>query len=147
MTRQEFINDVTWFGELKDFCYENDCDVCEDVIDSETMDEWIWDEIRDWGGSWEDLSDALGGISQGYDWYRRDGSLDYVYLDQRDFDAYKSDVLAWADDWGNIFDGEEDPDSYGDDNHFFDPVTGDVFDAGMPIEAKPVSELDAFLDL
>lgn len=145
MTRQEFINDVTSFDELLDFCYENDCDVCEDIVSSETMDEYIWDEIRDWDGSWEDLADALNGISQGYDWYRRDGSLDYVYMDDRDFDSYKQDVLDWADNWEGIFD-EEEPDQ-GDGYYYTDPMTGETLVAGEPIEAGTVSELDALFEL
>ena len=37
-------------------------------------------------------------LPTGYDYYRCDGSFDYVGLDDSDFEDYKSRVLDWMDD-------------------------------------------------
>ena len=150
MTRQEFVDDVTSFWDLIDFCNENGCDLCEDIVVQDAMDDWVWDDIRDWNGSWESLADALSGITQGHEYYRRHGSLDYEWMDGRDFEAYKADVLDWADD-SNAFDEEEPeepedgPDGYDDGYWYTDPVTGQTFVAGARITTAESPEFDAFL--
>ena len=37
MTRNEFIDNITEWYELKDFCSDFDCDVCEDIYDDEAF--------------------------------------------------------------------------------------------------------------
>lgn len=53
MTRNEFIDNITEWYELKDFCSDFDCDVCEDNDDFEDYKE----QALEWGddyGVWED---------------------------------------------------------------------------------------------
>ena len=39
MTRNEFIDNITEWYELKDFCSDFDCDVCEDIYDDDSLEE------------------------------------------------------------------------------------------------------------
>lgn len=110
MTRQDFIDGVTTWGELLDFCYNEDCDICEDIVDNDTMSEEIDEELYEVARerSWRDVRDLLNEINTDYDYYRRDGGLSYIPLDDSDFDDYKDDVIEWMDNNGYWEDDEED---------------------------------------
>ena len=41
MTRNDFLNDVTEWWELLDFCSDEGCNICEDIIDSDQLDEYV----------------------------------------------------------------------------------------------------------
>ncbi len=112
MTRNEFLEDVTSFGDLKDFCYNEDCNLLEDVYDEEGRDDYINECLMDWArdDTWQELYDRLNGIPTGYNWYRYDEYGDWCGLDDEDFEEYKNDVLEWADDNGVWDDDEEDTD-------------------------------------
>lgn len=45
MTRNEFIENITEWWELKEFCSDNDCFVCEDIISEGEYDEYVSDDI------------------------------------------------------------------------------------------------------
>lgn len=99
MTRTEFLEDVTTFGELFDFCdehglysYTEDLLYCEDL--DESVDNDLSEYVRDEG--WQNVRDALDDISTGYDWYRKRGLLYYEGLDDYDFDRMKDEVYENA---------------------------------------------------
>ena len=160
MTRTQFEEEVNSFGDLLDFCNDNNIWDMEDVLSRESMDEYVWDEIRDFPGSWDDLRDRLNEIDDNYDWYRRDGLLDYAALDEYDFDRYKSDILERADDEG-LFDEEpeeEEEEQASEDTcremeeeaekrragyYFRDPMTGEIFVAGFSYAPVSCDELDS----
>ena len=102
MTRNEFIDNITEWYELKDFCSDFDCDVCEDIYDDDDYDDSVEEDIRDaiadYG--WRDIRDFLGNLPSGYYYYRRNSAFDYDGLDDDDFEDYKEDVLEWGDDSG-----------------------------------------------
>ena len=102
MTRNEFIDNITEWYELKDFCSDFDCDVCEDIYDDDDYDDIVEEDIRDaiadYG--WRDIRDFLGNLPSGYYYYRRNSAFDYDGLDDDDFEDYKEDVLEWGDDYG-----------------------------------------------
>lgn len=116
MTRNEFLENVTSFYDLKDFCSDEDCNLLEDVYDEEGRDDFINDCLMDWArdDSWQDLYNRLDSIPTGYDWYRYDDYGDWCSLDDEDFEEYKNDVLEWADNNGVWDDDEEDTDENGD---------------------------------
>ena len=117
MTRQEFIDDVTTWSELLDFCYDNESDICEDIVSFDTMDEEVESDLREEVGnrSWRDIRDLLCDIDTDYDFFRRNGILDYYPLDNHgDFDEYKDAVLDWMDDNGYWDDDEDDEEEYFD---------------------------------
>lgn len=118
MTRQEFFDDVYDFRELKDFCYDNDCGICDDVYDDASKDEYIDDHLSDMADnaeSWQSLYRTLDDIPTGYDYYRLDDYGDFNGLDDDDFEDYKNDVLEWMDD-NEYWDEDED-----DEEEYFPP--------------------------
>ena len=118
MTRNEFIDNITEWYELKDFCSDFDCDVCEDIYDDDDYDDCVEEDIRDaiadYG--WRDIRDFLGNLPGGYDYYRRNSTLDYDGLGDDDFEEYKEDVLEWGDDFG-VWE-EEEEEEYAEDDDF-----------------------------
>ena len=108
MTRQEFIDSINYWGELIEFCYDNGCDYCDDLYDEDQWNRCVEDDayeiIRN--GSWRDVLSTLQDYENlsGYEFYRRDEYGERYGLDNNDFDQYKNDILAWADDngiWGD----------------------------------------------
>lgn len=142
MTRNEFLNNVTTWGELIDFCNDEGCDYCDDIYSEESRDETINDYLVDWARneSWQDLFSRLDNIETGYDYYKEDDYGDWVGLSDDDFDDYKDDVLRWMDDNG-YWDEE---DEYLEDEEFTDDEEvsdSDGDDSDTPEEAFPVTEL------
>lgn len=110
MTRQEFIDDVTTFGDLMDIASDVGIDFLDDIVYDDERDEEIDEAIRDRLDHeyWGEIRDWLNNIETGFEWYRRDGD-EYVGLCDEDFEAYKDDVERYLLDieW---FDAEEDED-------------------------------------
>lgn len=81
----------------------------------------------------------LSDIPTGYEYYRCDGTFDYVGLDESDFEDYKSRVLDWMDE-DSLWDAEEEDEDEGD----FDPNEVDFFSPGPEPEPEepPVEEED-----
>lgn len=118
MTRQEFLDDVYDFRELMNFCYDNDCGICDDIYDDESKDEYINEHLSDMtdnADDWQSLYRTLDDIPTGYDYYRLDDYDDFNGLDDDDFDDYKNDVLEWMDD-NEYWDEDED-----DEEEYFPP--------------------------
>ena len=109
MTRNEFIENVTEFYDLRDFCCENDMyNIADELYDSDYLDEIMNDRLRnnywdDWRSALSDLSD----IDARYDWYREDGYGGFEGLTGIDFDDLKQEVLEIGD-RDEIWDEEED---------------------------------------
>lgn len=97
MTRHEFIEEVVDFDDLTRFCWNNDCDICENIRDGEQFDDYIWESIRDWDYGWETLRDWLDGLPSVDRWDYVDTEDECRVLDDDDFERYKSDVLDWMD--------------------------------------------------
>ena len=140
MTRQEFIDDVTTWSELKDFCYDNECDECDSVYDDYDRNECIDNRLTEMASnasSWQDLLSELNDIPTGYDYYEEmdDGwrGLD----DDDDFERYKGYVMDWMDN-GDYWD-EEDEDNedeeYGEEPYYERPV--EVSDE-EPVAEEPI---------
>jgi hypothetical protein len=119
MTRAEFDEIDNWY-DLKDFDNEIECYYCEDIIHRDDFDEMVNEEIvdaiRDCSWYWQDILCALREIPQGYDFYIRNGTLDYVYADDDDFERYKDDVCEYAERHGDFDDDEEEDDLEDEDS-------------------------------
>lgn len=109
MTRDEFINQITFWYELIDFCNDYGCDVCSGIYDDDQRNECIDDELVDMArhNTWEELRDILNNYDTGYDYWYKDEYDGWVGLTDGDFDDYKDDVLSWADNSGDIWDEDE----------------------------------------
>lgn len=113
MTREEFVENVTCWYELIDFCYDYGCDYCEAIYDDEQKDDYFDEELVEMArnaSSWQELQEDLSDIPTDYDFYIRDNYGEWRGADDDDFDNYKEDVLSWGDD-REIWD-EEDEDEF-----------------------------------
>lgn len=119
MTRQEFLDDVCSFDELRDFCYDNDCTICDDIYDDDSKDDYINEHLSDMADDaddWQSLYRTLDDIPTGYDYYRLDDYGDFYGLDNADFENYKDEVLEWMDD-REYWEEDEDP----EEEEYFPP--------------------------
>lgn len=137
MTRNYFLDYVADWDELIELCRDYDCGICEDIIDDDTLDEYVDSDISGCDCDWRSLRDYLSGIPTGYDYYRCDGLFDYVGLDDGDFEDYKSRVLDWMDE-DELWDAEEGEEE--EDEEDFDPDYN--FSSPSDPEESPVEEED-----
>lgn len=114
MTKLEFIDNVTTWDELLEFCRDTGCDTCDYIIGADSLDEYINEDLRyavNNGENWTEIYGWLTDINASYSYYRVNGSFDYEPVDtDRDFVCYKDDVFGWADEnniWDEEYDGEE----------------------------------------
>lgn len=107
MTRNEFEDAMCCFADLLEFCEEFGCYVMEDVIDDDTLDEYINDTIASTYDDWRSIRDNLNDIPTGYDYYLWNGYEDVSGVDGDDFEYYYSEIFDWCEHEG-IFDEDED---------------------------------------
>lgn len=109
MTRAEFFENVTSWWDLKDFCSDEQCDICDDIYDEEARDDYINECLIDWArnDSWTELLSRLEDIPTGYDYYRYDDYGEWEGLVDGDFDEIRDEVAEWMDDNGYWDDEEE----------------------------------------
>lgn len=111
MTRDEFIENVTYIGDLIEFCCDNGIEhLVEDVYTEDQLDDYINNNLTEMASdanSWRELRDTLYDIPTGEDYYIVNGLYDISEFDQYDFDRFKRDVLEYCDDDGEIFDEED----------------------------------------
>jgi len=108
MTRQEFIEEVTSFGDLIMVCQDHGIDICDDIYDADYLNEIILDLART-SRSWLNLRDLVQDIPTDSLYYREDGYGGYEDADYC-FDDYKEDVLQHMDsyaEWDERDDEEE----------------------------------------
>lgn len=128
MTRDEFLDGINSWYELREFCSDFGCDVCECIYSQNEMDEYIDSNLLDMArnaAGWEDLLSDLQDYPTGYDYYIRDDDGDFVGVNESDFFDYKDEALEWADDEG-IFDDDEE-----DENDGYDEECDDI-DTDVP---------------
>lgn len=138
-SRQEFINNVTTWEELIDFCYDEDCEICDDIYSEESKNDEIDEDIVDWArdNTWEELYEILSQIPTGYDYYIKDAYEDFIPVTDELFESRKQEVLEWMDDG----DGDE---SYWGDWDCNDSSSSDEDDDLEPIEPEDISLDDLF---
>lgn len=111
MTRDEFVEEITSFGDLITFCHRyRYVDLIDYIYDRNAMAETIMAEIQlDYLGcnTWTELRDRLDEIPD-CDWY----DIEWGY-EEADFDCKKAEVLAYLDHDG--FWDEEDETSVSDE--------------------------------
>lgn len=100
MTRQEFIDEISFWYELIDFCSDYGCDICDKVYDEYQRDEYLNEHIvqmTECVSDWSELRDSLEAIPTGYDYYIHTSYDEWEPLSDYMFDDYKQDVLDWGD--------------------------------------------------
>ena len=129
MTRDEFIETITIWDELYDFCNEYQCYLIDDLFSADSRDEFVIDEAREFT-NWEELLGFLESIITGYDYYYRNDWGEWVGLDEGNFNEFHQDVLDWGDENG-IWDEDES----GDEDVLEESIDEDDFE----IDQEPIS--------
>lgn len=110
MYRQEWIDEIADICDLVRFCWDNGYDSeVENVYGSDSRDECIDDEIRNWDCPWTNLRDYLSDLedSDQYDyWLRDDYDGTWTGIGDYEFNELKEQVLDALDN-DNWFDSEE----------------------------------------
>ena len=140
MTRNEFIENVTTWGELVGFCYDANLEECIGDIYSEDayndyINETLYDYVRDNG--WTDVLEYLQDLPSGYDYYLNvDGDWDGLYYNDNcsGFEYYKDAVLERMDNEDAWDEEDEEPEIIND---------VDPFDE-VPVEQEDISVDDLF---
>lgn len=137
MTRQEFIDEVCDFSDLISFCYDEDLETCDEIYSADRLDEYLREEIPEYldDHDWVDLKYTLEDIPSDYEYYIRNGWMEFSAADDSDFDEYKENVLDEMDDndyWDE--DDEEEEEPIIQNNSESDDET--------PVEEEPVSIIE-----
>ena len=109
MTRQEFLDNVTTFDELQEFCSDVDYYLQEDgAYSAGEYDDYIDNELYELAREepWRDIRSWLSNLPDGYDYYFRDDWGDWEGRSYRDIYDLKQRVLAYADE-NDLFDVED----------------------------------------
>ena len=111
MTRREFIEEVTSWYELKDFCDEEQIDFCDNVYSDSEKDDYIDERLDEiiTGSSWQDVYGVLDDIPTGYEYYFIEDVYDIRAARDDDFDRLKQGVLEYYDNNGYWDEEEEEP--------------------------------------
>lgn len=151
MRRQDFIDDITTWSELLSFCYDEDCDICEDIYSEDSRDEDIdTNNLVEWArnNTWQELHDILEEIPTGYDYYCRDDYGDWFGADNDLFEDRKQEVIDWMDDggyWDEEYEDEEDV--YLDNDYEEDVCPDNDYEEEEdlePVEPESISFTDLF---
>lgn len=145
MTRDEFIQNVTTWSELRSFCYDYECSVCSEVYSQDELDDYFNERLVDMArdaSDWSNLLESLEDIPTGASYYIRDDDGDFSEADESDFDDLKDEVLEWAD-YEEVFDDcDEDEEDYDDEEEpepFVEEDPDDRYEVGN--EEMSIAEL------
>lgn len=127
MTRQEFIDGVTTWRELIEFCRANDMNTCDGVIHHNELQENIARDMVLHGDqfAWTDIRGWLNDIRDDATYYNRASSFEYESLDDGDFQDYKEYAMEEADEIGVWTDGVDFA-PFIDDDIFLDLDLADI---------------------
>ena len=144
MTRDDF-EEISYLGELLDFCYEVDCDILDNIGTdiSDRIEEQISEAVRHL--SWRTIRDRLNDINADYLEYFIEGDDWLEFYDaEENFDDYKDQVREWCED-NEVFDPEdeeEEPDDGSYDNDGSTAEPSEVFDTTGLFEMIDTSIVD-----
>lgn len=121
MTRQEFIDGVTTWPELIEFCRANDLNACDDIIQHNALQQNIAEDMVLHGDhfAWTDIRDWLNDIDSDAAYYHRASSFEYEALGDEDFEDYKDYALEEADE-ACVWDDNGPTEPFIDDDIFLD---------------------------
>ncbi len=110
MTRNEFIEDITDFGDLKNFCCDERIYICDCVMDGEYFDEIIMDRIRERGyfDTWQEVYRFLHDLPDGAAYYIENDYGEISEATEDDFEELKQQVLEHMDEHGEWEPEDED---------------------------------------
>ena len=117
MTAQEWRDEISDLWDLMSWCGEHGVcgNLVENIIDSDSFDQYVEDDINDRYCGWMDLRDYLNDLPSGYDYYRYNGSFDYDGLTRSDYEEIREDVFDHLVDIGWFSDESEEESEMEDD--------------------------------
>ena len=132
MRRQEFIDEVTTWRDLVEFCSNEGIDFLDDVYDDEQKDEYVDEHLDDIcsGNTWQDVYSILGSIPEGYDYYLKDEDawMEFRGLSEGEalFYRRKDEIVEYYDENGYWEDDDEE--EIDEDDVFESPFDDDESD-------------------
>jgi len=120
MTRAEYDEQITTWGELIDFCSDNGLDTCDDIYYYDQIDDLVYETLRADGIKY--VYYLLRDIDDFDEEYFLYSNGELVNLNDNDFEEYKNDA---ADEFGD-FDEEEYEEEY-DYEEDIEDVEEDIF--------------------
>ena len=135
MTREEFDREVTSWYELREFCWDNDIDICNDIHDINDLFEIVRGNMSSGQSSYDilcSLQNLIGDVDLEEEYFE---IVDGQAYPADDFDDYKHDVAEyyeehyeWDDDEDEEFYDEEydEDDEYEEDWYEDEVIPSDV---------------------
>lgn len=113
MQRQEFINAITTWEDLVDFCEDHCIDTCDDIFDQDRMNDAIESALTRWSEEfhWFDLRDILDEIPYCEYSIRGTNECEWISVDNNPelFESRKANTIAVLDEcgwWDDVDDNE-----------------------------------------
>lgn len=130
MYRQDFIDNITTWEQLIDFCQDEDCEICDDIYSENERDDKIEENLIDIASCkyWDELRDWLNNIPVGYEYYFQDDCDDWQEADIYIFEDRKEEVIRWMDNGGYWDDDSDEDKETGsiEEDEDLSPVESDV---------------------
>ena len=118
--RSDFINNVTDWRDIIEFCVNNDLDIPTTLYDNDELNDYIEDNLEELARNyyWTEVLDVLQNIPQGLDFYikEEDSFMEFSPARQSDFNLIKNEILEHMDDINGWDEGEQEPDTSEESN-------------------------------
>lgn len=112
--RLDFINNVTDWRDIIEFCVNNDLDFHTNIYNNDELNDYIEDNLEELARDyyWTEVLDVLQNIPQGLDFYikEEDSFMEFSPARQSDFDLIKNEILEYMDDINGWDEDEQEPD-------------------------------------
>lgn len=119
--RLDFINNVTDWRDIIEFCVNNDLDFHNNIYDDNALNDYIEENLEELAHNyyWTEVLDVLQSIPQGLDFYIReeDSFMEFSPARQSDFDFIKDEILEYMDDINGWDEDEQESDTSEESNH------------------------------
>lgn len=118
--RSDFINNVTDWRDIIEFCVNNDLDIPTTLYDNDELNDYIEENLEELARNyyWTEVLEVLQNIPQGFDFYikEEDSLMEFSPARQSDFNLIKNEILEHMDDINGWDEGEQEPDTSEESN-------------------------------
>lgn len=118
--RSDFINNVTDWRDIIEFCVNNDLDIPTTLYDNDELNDYIEENLEELARNyyWTEVLEVLQNIPQGFDFYIKDEDsfMEFSPARQSDFNLIKNEILELMDDMNGWDEGEQEPDTSEESN-------------------------------
>ena len=118
--RLDFINNVTDWRDIIEFCVNNDLDFHTNIYNNDELNDYIEDNLEELARDyyWTEVLNILQDIPQGLDFYikEEDSFMEFSPARQSDFDLIKNEILEYMDDVDGWDEDEQESDASEESN-------------------------------